>query len=169
MFYHLLDNPEVLQKAQQEVDEVVGNEPLEVKHLPKLKYIEACIRETLRFMGPINIFTQGGRQDEIIGGKYKVEKGTGIMVNLHGLLLDLKVWGEDHDKFRPERLLGGNWEKLPPNAWKAFGTGLRACIGRALVCPATCSDRMFVLKSIEPCFVSTSHTDRLLRLNKKCL
>lgn len=44
---------------------------------------------------------------------------------------DPKVWGEDADLFRPERLLNGGWEALPQNAFKPFGNGRRACIGRA--------------------------------------
>jgi cytochrome P450/NADPH-cytochrome P450 reductase len=33
--------------------------------------------------------------------------------------------------FRPERFLDGGFEALPCNAWKPFGNGRRACIGRA--------------------------------------
>jgi cytochrome P450/NADPH-cytochrome P450 reductase len=31
---------------------------------------------------------------------------------------------------RPERMLDGKFEALPPNAWKPFGNGMRGCIGR---------------------------------------
>jgi cytochrome P450/NADPH-cytochrome P450 reductase len=51
-------------------------------------------------------------------------------MNLRGLHHDPKVWGSDADVFRPERFLNGGWENLPPNSWKAFGDGARACIGR---------------------------------------
>ena len=54
------------------------------------------------------------------------------MCNLKGLHHDPAVYGEDANEFRPERFLDGGWEKLPSNAWKPFGTGARACIGRAL-------------------------------------
>jgi cytochrome P450 len=53
-----------------------------------------------------------------------------ILMNLRGLHHDPKVWGDDADVFRPERFLNGGWESLPPNSWKAFGDGMRACIGR---------------------------------------
>jgi len=39
--------------------------------------------------------------------------------------------GDDGDVFRPERLLDGRFEALPSNAFKPFGRGRRACIGRA--------------------------------------
>ena len=38
--------------------------------------------------------------------------------------------GDDADVFRPERWLNGGFEKLPKNAFKPFGDGERACIGR---------------------------------------
>jgi len=43
---------------------------------------------------------------------------------------DPKVWGEDVEAFRPERFAQENASHLPPNAWKPFGNGARACIGR---------------------------------------
>ena len=132
LFYNLLSNPDTYHKAQREVDEVLGQEALEAKHLPKLKYVEACIRETLRFRGPISSFSVQPKQDTVIGGKYRIPKGQGVLCNLRGLHHDHQAWGDDADAFRPERMLDGGWEKLPKNAWKPFGNGLRACIGRAL-------------------------------------
>jgi cytochrome P450 / NADPH-cytochrome P450 reductase len=131
LFYHLLKNPETLHKAQQEVDEVLGDSAFEEKHLNKLKYIEACIRETLRYQGPISLVVRHSKEDEtVIGGKYKVERNQPILSNFRGLHRDPKVWGDDADLFRPERMLNGGFESLPRNAWKAFGTGARACIGQ---------------------------------------
>ena len=44
MFYHLLKNPDKMFKAQKEVDEVLGSSPFELSHIPKLKYIDACLK-----------------------------------------------------------------------------------------------------------------------------
>ncbi|MBV8094703.1 MAG: cytochrome P450 [Acetobacteraceae bacterium] len=40
------------------------------------------------------------------------------------------MWGDDAEAFRPERFAPEVAEKLPANAWKPFGNGVRACIGR---------------------------------------
>lgn len=40
-FYYLLKNPEAYERAQQEVDDVVGKDPINVEHLSKLPYITA--------------------------------------------------------------------------------------------------------------------------------
>lgn len=132
LFYHLLKNPDVYQKVQAEVDRVVGNEVLQLRHIPQLKYLEACIRETLRAQGPINLIQVFPKKDEVIGGKYFVPKGATVRVNMPGLHHDPRVWGPDHAEFKPERLLDGRFEALPNCAWKPFGNGSRACIGRAL-------------------------------------
>ncbi len=84
----------------------------------------------MRFQGPIGILNISPIEDTVIGGKYRVTTDQTMVCSIQGLHHDRRVWGEDADVFRPERLLNGGWEKLPPNAWKPFGNGARACIGR---------------------------------------
>jgi len=55
LFYHLLRNPETYLKAQAEVDQVLGDGPMEAKHISQLTYIKFAIYEALRFLGPIAI------------------------------------------------------------------------------------------------------------------
>ncbi|KAB8576180.1 hypothetical protein FH972_025708 [Carpinus fangiana] len=127
LFYNLLKNPETLQKAQQEVDQVVGDGPIEVKHMSQLKYVDAAIKETLRMNGPIPAVQRRAKQETLLGGKYKVTPDMGIMINLKGLHNDPTVWGDDAGIFRPERMYDG----FPTDAWRPFGVGMRSCIGRA--------------------------------------
>lgn len=47
---------------------------------------------------------------------------------------DPAAYGEDAKDFRPERMLDDNLANLPPNAWKSFGNGKRACIGKGFAC-----------------------------------
>lgn len=129
--YHLCKNPDIFHKAQEEVDRVLGDRALEEKHLPQLKYVEACIRETLRYQGPIGGFMVHPLKDTVVGGRYQISKETSIQVILKGVHHDRKVWGEDADVFNPERFLNGGYESLPSNSWKPFGNGRRSCIGRA--------------------------------------
>jgi cytochrome P450/NADPH-cytochrome P450 reductase len=55
LFYHLLKNPEKYLRAQQEVDEVLGDRVLEAKDLSRLVYIKFAIYEALRFLAPISL------------------------------------------------------------------------------------------------------------------
>ncbi|KAK0655756.1 cytochrome P450 [Cercophora newfieldiana] len=132
LLYNLLQHPEALQKCYAEVDAVLGDKPLELEDIPKLKYIDASMREALRYLGPIPAMTRHTKKTRLLGGKYRVTPDVVIACNFKGLHHDPKIWGPDCDEFRPERWLNGGAEKQPPNAWKPFGTGVRACIGRYL-------------------------------------
>lgn len=70
LFYHLLKNPEKYMKAQQEVDDALGDRALEVKDLSKFIYIKFAIYEALRFMGPI-----------ALNAKHAINPGTKILVS----------------------------------------------------------------------------------------
>lgn len=130
-YYNLIKHPDKLLKAQKQIDEVVSDSVLTLEHLSKLDYIDACLKETLRLNSPINGSTLSSKTDQVIGGKYFIPAGQTITWAGRNLHRDPKVWGDDAEVFRPERFLDGGFQKLPPNSWKPFGTGARACIGRA--------------------------------------
>lgn len=127
----LLKNPDKLQKAQAEVDAVLGNRMPTVHDMPKLEYINQVLKETLRLEPTAPAFILSPYEDTIIGGRHKVKKDGLIAVLVSQLHRDKKVWGEDAEEFRPERFEQATFEALPPNSWKPFGNGRRACIGRA--------------------------------------
>lgn len=132
LFNNLLQHPEALQKCYAEVDEVLGDRPLQLEDIPKLKFIEASLRETLRFLGPIPAITRHAKKTTLLAGKYRVTPDMAIVSNFRGLHHDSAVWGDDCNEFKPERFLDGGWVRLPANAWKPFGNGVRSCIGRYL-------------------------------------
>lgn len=68
--------------------------------------------------------------DETIGGKYKLKKNTFITILVMALHRDPSVWGPNPDVFDPENFSREAEAKRPINAWKPFGNGQRACIGR---------------------------------------
>ncbi|RPD61291.1 bifunctional P-450:NADPH-P450 reductase [Lentinus tigrinus ALCF2SS1-6] len=129
--YYLCKNPEAMRKAREEVDEVLGDEQIRLEHIGKLKYISACFRESLRLTPPATIRVVESVEDTTLcGGKYAVPKGARIGIVASKCQTDPKIWGEDAREFKPERVYGENFEKLPQNAWQPFGYGMRACIGR---------------------------------------
>ena len=128
--YFLCRNPEVLNRARAQVDEVLGAELPRVEHLGRLRYLEQILMESLRIWPTAPAFGLKPYEDTVIGGKYQVYKHSTVMVLIPMLHRDTKVWGDDVEQFRPERFAPEAMEKLPPNAWKPFGNGQRACIGR---------------------------------------
>ncbi|KKA26480.1 hypothetical protein TD95_005311 [Thielaviopsis punctulata] len=131
--YEMLKNPETLQKAQAQVDEVVGRGPITVDHIPKLEYITAVLRETLRLDSPIPGFPLEAKEETLVGGKYRVYPDEVITVLLKGVHLDPVAYAPDPTVFRPERMLNAEFDKRMkeyPGCWRPFGNGMRACIGR---------------------------------------
>ncbi|KAJ9425993.1 cytochrome P450 [Fusarium oxysporum] len=132
-FYQLLTHPDAYQLAQNEVDRVVGKGPIQVEHLSKLPYLNGVLRETLRLNATIPLFTVESFEDTLLGNKYPVKAGETIINLLAKSQLDPTVFGDNADKFRPERMFDENFARMNkefPNSWKPFGNGMRACIGR---------------------------------------
>ena len=122
LFYRFLDNPKAYRKAQDEVDRVIGKDPVTLDHMGKLPYLEACLRETLRLNPTAPAFSVQAKGDQVIGGKYTIKDGSSVMCMLNLLHRDPEVYGEDAEEFRPERMEGKAFSDLPPDAWKvSFG------------------------------------------------
>ncbi|EPS35968.1 hypothetical protein H072_10584 [Dactylellina haptotyla CBS 200.50] len=134
--HNLLKNPSTYKKIQEEIDTVCGRGPISLEHLPKLKYTAAVLRETLRLSSPIPIINVrphpfDNHEDPILlNGQYKVGKDQSMILLIKKMHQDPNIYGQDADEFKPERMLDEEFNKLPPNAWKPFGNGVRACIGR---------------------------------------
>ncbi|KAK9169998.1 hypothetical protein Syun_002138 [Stephania yunnanensis] len=131
----LLDNPEMLAKAQIELDTNVGKDRLvEESDIPNLKYLQALLKETLRMypVGPLLVPHEAMEDCHVAG--YFVPCGTGLFINAWAIQRDPNVWAEP-DRFLPERFLttnadmdvkGQSYELLP------FGSGRRSCPGVGL-------------------------------------
>ena len=123
-FMNMLLNPKTYFDAQQEVDRVVGKGKVLPNHLKDLPYINAVLRETLRLTPTAPAFARGVRPENkeesvTIGTeKYAIPRDKGVLCLIGKIQRDPKVFGDDADVFRPERMLDGNFEKLPKNAWK---------------------------------------------------
>lgn len=132
--YYLLKNPETLQRAQQEVDDVIGRNSIKLEHMSKLPYIEAVLRETLRLSPTAPAFSvrpkPGTTEPIIIGGEYVVPPDTVLVCWLSRAQRDPAIYGADSYEFKPERMMGENFAKIAAGAWKPFGNGARGCIGR---------------------------------------
>src|SRR5438477_3388730 len=131
--YALLKHPDVLKKAYEEVDRVLGPDidarPT-YQQVTQLNYITQILKEALRLWPPAPAYGIAPLKDETIGGKYKLKKNTFVTVLVMALHRDPSVWGPNPDVFNPENFSPEAEAKRPVNAWKPFGNGQRACIGR---------------------------------------
>jgi cytochrome P450/NADPH-cytochrome P450 reductase len=131
--YALLKHPDVLKKAYEEVDRVLGPDidtrPT-YQQVTQLTYITQILKEALRLWPPAPAYGISPLKDETIGGKYKLKKNTFVTVLVLALHRDPSVWGPNPDAFDPENFSREAEAARPVNAWKPFGNGQRACIGR---------------------------------------
>ncbi|MDX6380646.1 MAG: cytochrome / NADPH-cytochrome reductase, partial [Rubrobacteraceae bacterium] len=131
--YFLLKNPEVLAKAYEEVDRVLGADlsaaPI-YEQVKQLKYVSQILKESLRLWPTAPAFTRHPYEPTVLGGKYQVDKQSSLLVLTPMLHRDPKIWGENAEEFDPERFTPEAEQDRPANAYKPFGTGQRACIGR---------------------------------------
>jgi cytochrome P450 / NADPH-cytochrome P450 reductase len=123
-----MNNPEKLKKAQQEVDEVLGDDVPDYKQVKKLKYIRMVLNEALRLWPTAPAFSVYAKEDTTLNGQYKVNKDDVFTLIIPELHRDPSVWGDDVESFIPERFEDPS--SIPYHAYKPFGNGQRACIGQ---------------------------------------
>lgn len=127
--YFLMRNPDIMARARETVDNVLDGRPPQVGDLAKLRYIEQILQEALRLWPTAPVFAVSPHEPTLLGGRYPVTPDDTLMVLIPVLHRDPAVWDEP-DAFRPERFDPEVAAQLPPHAWKPFGNGGRACIGR---------------------------------------
>ncbi|HEX6757631.1 MAG TPA: cytochrome P450 [Propionibacteriaceae bacterium] len=130
--YFLLEHPEYLDRAREEVDRVLGGtlQPT-FDQLHELTYVRQVLDEALRLWPTASGFRRHAREDTVIGGgRYAIPKDLAMMVLSPMLHRDKSIWGEDAEDFNPDHTTPERMSSIPPNAYKPFGTGQRACIGR---------------------------------------
>ncbi|KAF2302145.1 hypothetical protein GH714_032932 [Hevea brasiliensis] len=126
---NLLNHPNILRKARDEIENQVGQECLvDEHHLSKLPYLQNIISETLRLYPAAPLLVPHMSSDDCTLGGYDVPRGTLLLVNAWTIHRDPTIW-DDPTSFKPERFDGGEGEghKLMP-----FGLGRRSCPGSGL-------------------------------------
>lgn len=125
VFERLSNEPWALAAVQQEIDAVCGSRDVAVEDLPKLVYLDAVIKESMR-MHPI-LANTGSRQAQLpltIDG-VEVSPGDFVTVSAAALHYRPDVYPEP-ERFLPERFV----DRAPdPYAWLPFGGGSRRCLG----------------------------------------
>ncbi|KAF8308968.1 cytochrome P450 [Clavulina sp. PMI_390] len=128
--YAMLLHPEVQQKAQDEIDRVIGHDRLPTHEdyaAGRLPYVEAIFKETIRFRvtAPWGIPHLTTEDDEYEG--YFIPKGTYVFQNAYAIALDPEIY-EHGDKFDPDRFMVSN-PPLDPRLF-VFSAGRRTCPGQ---------------------------------------
>ncbi|KAK4074870.1 uncharacterized protein Triagg1_5019 [Trichoderma aggressivum f. europaeum] len=121
--------PEVQQRAQEEIDELIGTSPTRIPQFEdqeRLPYTSAIVKEALRWFSIVPVTTPHAASDEVIYDGYRIPKGTILLPAVWWIHHDPQTY-PDPFRFSPERFLKPRNE---PDPVEAFGYGRRICPGR---------------------------------------
>lgn len=156
VWFNIAKFPDVAAKCRAEIDDVLsGNEPTAAE-VPRLKYVEATIKETLRLYPPaIGVFLRQATENMTIGG-YEIPRGS--LVGLSSFVTHRdERWFAEPERFDPERFLPPNVDRIYAGAYFPFGMGPRVCIGQAF---AMTEMILIVARLLQQCDVTLAHPDQ---------
>lgn len=119
---------DVQQKLFNEIEKIVEdkNEEINDSQLHKMNYLEMVIKETMRLFPVLPIHAREASED-IELENFTIPAGANIVISVFNAHRNPKNWGEDAEKFIPERFLPENFEKLHSYAFIPFSRGDRNC------------------------------------------
>ncbi|MFG2937187.1 bifunctional cytochrome P450/NADPH--P450 reductase [Streptomyces sp. NPDC048282] len=130
--YYLAKHPTALQLARREVDALWGDTPdpePTYDEVGRLTYTRQVLNEALRLWPTAAAFGRHALDDTLLGGRIPLRAGQSVTV-LAPMLHRQPVWGDNPELFDPSRFTPQAEAARPVHAFKPFGTGERACIGR---------------------------------------
>ncbi|OQV16081.1 Cytochrome P450 2U1 [Hypsibius exemplaris] len=116
----MVENPEVVKKAQEEIDTTFGRETvLTYSDRARLPYTEATIMEIQRYgsIVPLNVPHKANEDLQIDG--YTIPKGTLLVANALSIHRDPRWWNNP-DEFDPTRFLDSNGKLTKPDGFLPF-------------------------------------------------
>ncbi|KXN84122.1 O-methylsterigmatocystin oxidoreductase [Leucoagaricus sp. SymC.cos] len=132
----MLSYPEVLMKAQKEIDNVVGTDRLPtMADRNSLPYVQAVVNESLRWGAPVPLnLPHRLMEDDVYRGMH-IPKGSLVFGNIWAITRDERIY-PNPEQFNPERFMKNVDEEIakrrdPKNY--VFGFGRRRCPGANLV------------------------------------
>ncbi|KAJ3122273.1 hypothetical protein HK098_002978 [Nowakowskiella sp. JEL0407] len=138
IIYEFCLNSDVQERLLKEINEVLGDKAPDLEILPKLPYLDAVLKESMRHHCILTQLSRKTLTDMQFtsedGEVYNVPKDCKIFVNIEGIHRSKRYWGEDADVFNPSRWFNSDGsEFIPiPGSYLPFGDGPFNCIGQKL-------------------------------------
>ncbi|CAH2108027.1 unnamed protein product [Euphydryas editha] len=130
MMMALANESEIQDKIYEEICQVLGDSDRSptTDDLSQMKYLECCIKESLRLYPSAPIIIRHLRE-EIVLGDYTVPADTSAFIFIYDLHRRADLF-PDPERFIPERFLPENCANRHPYAYIPFSAGPRNCIGQ---------------------------------------
>ena len=135
LIYYLLRNPTMLARLQAELDTADLSPIPSFEQTKELPILQACIKETLRFHGPIAVGlprVSPSPEGIMVCGRY-FPPGVILSVHPYAIHFSPSVFGPDADQYDPDRWLrDAKSARDMENHILAFGAGYNQCPGQHL-------------------------------------
>ncbi|KAG0231968.1 hypothetical protein BGW41_001986 [Actinomortierella wolfii] len=140
-FYMLMTHPRVLANLRQEIEAVCGEDDLLTYEMVNqdLPYAKAVFYETLRLYPPVPKNGKVAVNDDVLPDGTRVYKGDIIVYSNYTLGRNIELWGENAERFYPERWLQNDANAKSPFGkfrnestfkFNSFNAGPRICLGQ---------------------------------------
>jgi cytochrome P450 len=141
-WYLLAQNPEIERKLAAELKSVLDGRSPTVADLPRLRYTEMVVKETLRLYPPAWIIGREAVSEFAIDG-FSFPAGAQVSMSPWLMHRDPRYFDQP-DEFWPERWETDQIKQLPKYAYFPFGGGPRLCIGNSFAM----MEAIFILATI---------------------
>jgi cytochrome P450 len=129
-WYLLARNPDAEARVLDEVDQVLGGRPATDEDVPRLRYTECVVKETLRLYPQGYVLFPRVASQEVTIGAYQIPRGSYVFAAPYVVHRDPR-WYPDPEKFDPGRFL--QWRDSHHGCtFLGFGAGARVCVGASL-------------------------------------
>lgn len=128
---HLLHMVAITQEqVYQEIYDCFGDSdrPCTLEDLPKLKYLECCLKETMRLHPSVPLLRRQLLTEEMKVNGYTIPVGATVQMQVYAVHHDEKHFPDPY-AFKPERFLPEQSVGRHPYAYVPFSAGPRNCIG----------------------------------------
>ena len=127
--YLLSQHPEVVERLEAELEEVLHGQPPRAEDFERLEYTRRIVTEAMRLYPPAYGFGREALEDCEIGG-YHVPAGSTLFMMPWIIHRDPR-WYPDPLRFDPDRWTPEFTKSLPSFGYIPFGGGPRRCIGNS--------------------------------------
>lgn len=121
------EHPEVLEKLQAEIDQILGNRLPSFEEILRLAYSQKVFMEVLRYYTVVSFLPRALNNPDKLG-PYALPANALVLLSFYGVHHNPRVW-ENPEVFDPERFAPETIAHRHPFAYLPFSAGPRQCAG----------------------------------------
>ncbi|CAK1549433.1 unnamed protein product [Leptosia nina] len=156
MIMQIANDTVVQEKIYDELYNIFGDSKRSptVDDLAEMKYLECCIKESLRLYPSVPMISRYISEEIQLGKGYRIPKDTMCNIHIYDVHRRSDLFPEP-DKFIPERFLPENSINRHPYAYIPFSAGPRNCIGQKFA--------MLEMKTLVSSLIRRFHVDAITK------